>query len=322
MEVIKIKYVQAGKYASDDLGDIIPDVHPTILVRLDNNKELLFPFTSESFYGIKEKGYCYTKKCWVNTRIRTVTELYQAQDYYRNEGRYAYADKLDIGAKCYHYDESHKSYLSETLPILSKEENFFVRPIDIKESDKYYTPKEQIEENKKDYIARLKMCESAIVFNKVEYYESKATPLDRFKIEIKKFSISERIEIGHELKNKICELSNEKALDKFEYIRRIEPKLLKNLDTQNEKDEYLLYKTKLFETKENPLSDKIQHLLELKKESVLKGDIEKFESIKNEIEKIEVEENKEKITDKTEKNIFYEKNSETNIEFSEKNEKN
>ena len=280
------KYAYVSGYANNENGKIMQKAHPSVIMKLDDGKELIFPFTSESLFGVQnettgkvDEKYCVELSSilkeirdenngegptfkMMNTAIRDEKELSLTRNFYRHklEATTDVSEKRNInrllekvrqGYVCEHPVKEHKGYLSSEVPLLDAGTNIKVISQDMYKRGAVSSAK--IEYNIKFFGHALNVCENAMLEDKLKYYESSNKPFEYFAAIVEnKFDFKSRLDIAYEINSKKHELKHEVIPSKIEYLNRIEP-LFKN-KSEIEQHKFAEYK---LETKMDDLYDKI-----------------------------------------------------------------
>ena len=295
MDITRIKLARVGGYASEDTGDIINDKHPSIMLQLKDNIEIVFPFTSDEKYAIKDKNgnpdskFYTTEKLYANTRIRSFEECVEAKNYYLDKGDFRTANDLHIGSKCYHLIEKHNSYLEANAPVFRDENNIKVSKME------YYTKYQrnefaeaEIKKNRDFFSKGLKAIEYGMILGKFSHYESSSKPIDYpFENKLTKFKMSERVDIAFAVNDKKRDIDDVERISKIEYVENLRHmKCFSPIERLQLVRLELNLKIDSVENKQEKTVEKYGQILESKKQAVFEGNLEKYKEIKEEIASI------------------------------------
>ena len=231
------------------------NIHPSIVLEdKNNNFSIALPFTSDKKMSItrdeKDSRYYIVQDCWLTSQIQNQESLDEAKRYYRNEGRYTYAQKLMVGSVCYHFEKNHKSYLTKYCPILTNENHFKYKTI---ENSSYYYEGEQCLKYK-----------NAIMKGDIEFYLASNKEIPATKIEYLDLCIKNKIDICYKLDCYEKWAFNEKKLNKINFIEKV---FIPNAKIEPEEEkiiEKIIYENKLkkveFEIDNNVKNDNLENL--------------------------------------------------------------
>lgn len=225
---LRIKFKNVGYYSTSDEGNILKIFHPAIILEDKNtNYKIVLPYTSDISKSItKDKNdsrnfiIC---DMWITSRIQNEESLIETKQYYRNEGRYMFAQKLSVGTYCYHFEKNHKGYITKYCPIF--DEKTFPKIREISDTINYYYQAEMCEKYK-----------NAIIRGDIEFYLSSNIEIPSIKIEYIDLFIKNKIDICYKLECYKRWAYNEKPISKDEFIKH---EIIPNIKIESEEKIYL-----------------------------------------------------------------------------------
>ena len=210
---MKKMFGQIKGFISATTGKTVDIFHPCVVLEKDN-KQMVFVFSHDDIYAIKENPTMYSvtsEQKFSNTKILTQKDLALTREYYwekmndkrlpfreRDNARKIY-ENCHIGFKCEHPIEKNRAFLEKDVPCFQKDRKIHyvqTRPRNERENEM-----EIMKKDKSFYIDALKIIESAMICDKLNKYESGfETPeiiAEPFK---EKFTLKERIDFAFEVR--------------------------------------------------------------------------------------------------------------------------